>query len=85
MPSIIVPDMRLIEPLELVPSPGCPEMYADGAIISEYGEVVRIVLYARTKDSARVEQTMSIIMRKSGFDRSLIAAAATFLPGLAAN
>ncbi len=84
MPSIILPDRRMLVRPHIITAPGCPEVYCDGATIAEYSEIVRITLYTRPPGELdSVEQNFTIIMRKSGFDASLIAAAADFLPGLA--
>lgn len=79
MAHIIVPDRLIQEPV-VIEMIGGPEVYADGAIVKDFGEVVRIVLYVETRVNRPAEQNFLVVMRRTGFDRSLLAAAARFLP-----
>lgn len=60
--------------------PGVPEFYSDGWTIRDCGEVVRIILYVETAHGA--DQNLLVVTKRTGFHRSLIAAAGEFLPAM---
>lgn len=84
MTTIILPDRRLVEMpcLNLHQGIEVQEIYADGAKVFDQGEIMRVVFYVSAHGNGGPTANICIPMRRSGFELSLIAAAAEHLPRL---
>ena len=78
MASIIMP--RKMEKPEVLEFAGGPEIFADGAVVYASTEIVRVVLFVCRKEGPC--EIGRVFMPRTGFDRSLIAAAVEFLPSM---
>lgn len=71
------------EPVMIAPSSGFQTHFADGAVVEDRGETVRVVFYQDRADGRGSPEhivTMAFILTRAGFYQSLQAAMASFLP-----
>lgn len=76
MAGMVLPDRRLVVEPEVDELPGVPEVYVDGALVRFRGEMVRIRGYVEHGPNALLthDHVITLHMRRSGFDRSFLAA-----------
>jgi hypothetical protein len=79
----ILPDHRLAKTPALVENIGVPEFYCDGAVTRDCGEVVKVLCFLEYDEGGGAvarHQNVLIIMKRSGFGVSFLAAASHWLP-----
>lgn len=76
--NIILPERATlcIPPVTLLS--GVPEYYSDGWTVEQSEEVQRMIFFVRTRQM--LESNLTVVLRRSGFDKSLLTTAALFLP-----
>lgn len=84
----ILPDQRLVRPPAVIESIGVPEVYCDGAVTRDRGDVVKILCFLEHEGSGgRIarHQNLLVIMKRSGFGASFLTAAGEWLPVFASQ
>lgn len=82
----ILPDQRLAKVPAIIENIGVPELYCDGAVTRDCGDVIKVLgylEYAGKGGTLARHQNVLIIMKRSGFGASFLAAASHWLPILA--